>query len=230
MAAGLAVSIDQAQAHYLFGVMRLKIDDPVLVFNGVDGEWLAKVVKPGKRNGLLALIEQTGPLQPPPDLWLIFAPIKKARTAFIVEKAVEMGAAEIIPVLTRYTNSDRLNIGRLEAHAIEAAEQCGATFVPEVKEPVKLKALLDAWPDDRLLVFCNERRDAPPIAEALSGKPKGKWAIIIGPEGGFSPDEITAIKALVQTVAVSLGPRILRADTAAIAAMAAWQQALGDWQ
>lgn len=230
MASGQAVPIAQAQAHYLFGVMRLKLGDPVFVFNGIDGEWLAQVAKAGKRNGLLALVEQTKPLQLPPDLWLIFAPIKKARTAFIVEKAVELGAATIMPVTTQYTNADRLNIGRLEAHAIEAAEQCGATLVPDVSEPVKLMSLLDAWPSDRQLMFCDERRNALPVAKALQGKTAGKWAIIIGPEGGFSPDESEALKALAQTVAVSLGPRILRADTAAIAAMTAWQQALGDWQ
>ncbi|MCF6305394.1 MAG: 16S rRNA (uracil(1498)-N(3))-methyltransferase [Rhodobacteraceae bacterium] len=229
MGAGQAVPIGQAQAHYLFGVMRLKIGDPLLVFNGVDGEWLAEVVTAGKRKGLLALVKQTGPQVSPPDLWLIFAPIKKARTAFIVEKAAEMGAMQILPVLTRYTNSDRLNLARLESHAIEAAEQCGGTFVPEVQEPVKLAALLDAWPKDRQLMFCDERRNALPVADALKGKTAGKWAIIIGPEGGFSSDEASALNALDQTVSVSLGPRILRADTAVIAAMTAWQQALGDW-
>ncbi len=230
MGAGQAVPIGQAQAHYLFGVMRLKIGDQLLVFNGVDGEWLAEVVTAGKRKGLLALVKQTGPQVSPPDLWLIFAPIKKARTAFIVEKAAEMGAMQILPVLTRYTNSDRLNLARLEAHAIEAAEQCGGTFVPEVQEPVKLAALLETWPKDRQLMFCDERRNALPVAQALQGKTAGKWAIIIGPEGGFSSDEASALNALDQSVAVSLGPRILRADTAAIAAMTAWQQALGDWR
>ncbi|MBL4807516.1 MAG: 16S rRNA (uracil(1498)-N(3))-methyltransferase [Rhodobacteraceae bacterium] len=230
MAAGQAVPIGQAQAHYLFGVMRLKLGDQLMVFNGVDGEWLAEVVKAGKRNGLLACLEQTKPLQLPPDLWLMFAPIKKARTAFIVEKSVEMGARQIMPVTTQYTNSDRLNLARLETHAIEAAEQCGATSVPEVSEPVKFTALLDAWPEDRQLMFCDESRDSLPAAAALQGKTAGKWAIIIGPEGGFSPDESAQLKALVQTTAVSLGPRILRADTAVIAAMTAWQQVLGDWK
>ncbi len=230
MGAGQAVPIGQAQAHYLFGVMRLKTGDPLLVFNGVDGEWLAEVATLGKRKGLLALVKQTGPQVSPPDLWLIFAPIKKARTAFIVEKAAEMGAMQILPTLTQYTNSDRLNLARLEAHAIEAAEQCGGTFVPEVQDPVKLMSLLDNWPKDRQLMFCDERRDALSVADALKGRQAGKWAIIIGPEGGFSPDEASALNALEQTIAVNLGPRILRADTAVIAAMTAWQQALGDWR
>ncbi len=225
-----AVPVGQTQAHYLFGVMRLKPGDPLLVFNGRDGEWLAQVASAGKRKGLLALQKQTQPQQYPPDLWLVFAPVKKARTAFIVEKAVEMGAMQILPVLTRYTNSDRLNMARLETHAIEATEQCGATFVPDVKDPVKLTALLETWPNDRQLMFCDERRNALPAAQALKGKTGGKWAIIIGPEGGFSEEEVAALNALNQTVAISLGPRILRADTAAIAAMTAWQQALGDWQ
>ena len=229
MGAGGVVPIGQPQAHYLFGVMRLKAGDRLLVFNGINGEWLAEVATLGKRKGLLALVEQTKPQQFPPDIWLIFAPVKKARTGFIVEKSVEMGAMQILPTITRYTNSDRLNLARLEAHAIEAAEQCGATYVPDVKEPVKLMALLDTWPKDRQLMFCDERRNALPVAQALQGKTAGKWAIIIGPEGGFSEDEVAALNGLDQTVAVSLGPRILRSDTAAIVAMGAWQQALGDW-
>ncbi|HSF91108.1 MAG TPA: 16S rRNA (uracil(1498)-N(3))-methyltransferase, partial [Paracoccaceae bacterium] len=165
----------------------------------------------------------------PPDLWLLFAPIKKARTDFIVEKAAEMGATSIFPVLTRFTNAERLRIDRLQAHAVEAAEQCGGTYVPTVAEPQKLADVLDNWPDDRNLMFCDEGRTARPAIDVLRQKTGGKWAILIGPEGGFSEDEAERLRSMPQVVPVTLGPRILRADTAAVAALAVWQSSLGDW-
>lgn len=228
--AGAVVALDQAQAHYLFGVMRLVVGDSVLLFNGADGEWQASVAQAAKRKGLLTCDQQTSWQVSPPDLWLVFAPIKKARTAFIVEKAVEMGAMRIVPMLTQYTNSDRWNGDRMQAHAVEAAEQCGATFVPDIAEPAKITALLDSWPAERQIMFCDESRDALPVVLALAAKQLGPWAIFIGPEGGFSPDEVRRLRDMPQTTSVTLGPRILRADTAAIAAMTAWQQAKGDWQ
>ncbi|GAA6209490.1 16S rRNA (uracil(1498)-N(3))-methyltransferase [Cognatishimia sp. WU-CL00825] len=228
LGAGQSIPLDRDQAHYLFGVMRLALGDQILVFNGTEGEWRAEVVKAGKRAGILACVKQTKPLQMPPDLWLIFAPIKKARTDFIVEKAAEMGAARILPVTTHFTNSERIRQDRLQAHAVEAAEQCGGTYVPEVTDLQKLDRLLADWPKDRQLMFCDE-------AEVGSAKRLGtvageKWAILIGPEGGFSDAERTRLHAHAQTHVVSLGPRILRADTASVAAMTLWQQALGDWQ
>lgn len=223
----MALSTDQA--HYLFAVMRLAKGAAVLLFNGRDGEWRADVAEAGKRGGILVCDTQTKPLQMPPDLWLVFAPIKKARTDFIVEKAAEMGAARIIPVQTRFTNSERIRQDRLQAHAVEAAEQCGGTFVPEVADLVALDRLLAAWPVDRRIMWCDEHlvgaRDA-----LMTGGVAGPWAILIGPEGGFAEAEQARLRAMPQVVPVSLGPRILRADTAAVAAMALWQSILGDWR
>lgn len=227
LAAGQAVALSSDQANYLFNVMRLGRGDLVKLFNGRDGEWVAKIAEPGRRGGILICENQSAPLRMPPDLWLIFAPIKKARTDFIVEKAVEMGAARVMPVQTRHTNSDRIRQDRLQAHAMEAAEQCGATVVPEVTELTTLDKLLSSFPADRKLLWCDE--DMAGQAPALSGARGGKWAILIGPEGGFSADEQTRLRAMPQVVPLALGPRILRADTAAVAALTLWQAALGDW-
>jgi len=229
LAAERVLPLDSAQSNYLFGVMRRKVGDRLRVFDGESGEWVAEVAKANKRNGLLVCKEAAGPQVSPPDLWLLFAPVKKARTAFIVEKAVEMGVRVVQPVLTDYTN-ERINIDRMRAHAVEAAEQCGATFVPDVLEPVRLSSVLDDWPAGRKLMFCDEGRAALPVAKALAGQAAGPWAIVIGPEGGFSADEVAALRGLEAVVSVTLGPRILRADTAAVAALTAWQMALGDWR
>ncbi|KUP91671.1 16S rRNA (uracil(1498)-N(3))-methyltransferase [Tritonibacter horizontis] len=231
LGAGQSVPLDRDQAHYLFGVMRLAVGAAVALFNGRDGEWQAEVAEAGKRGGVLACVAQSKPLQLPPDLWLLFAPIKKARTDFIVEKAAEMGAARILPVATDFTNSERIRQDRLQAHAVEAAEQCGGTYVPEVTELQKLAALLDHWPADRQLMFCDEAEVGQRLFldSADSGAAAGPWAILIGPEGGFSPAERKRLHAMPHTHVVSLGPRILRADTAAVAAMTLWQHTLGDW-
>ena len=227
---GQTVPLDRDQAHYLFGVMRQTVGDAVLLFNGTDGEWRASVAEAGKRGGLLRAEEQTAPQKNPPDLWLMFAPIKKARTDFIVEKAAEMGAAQIMPVQTEFTNAERIRQDRLQAHAVEAAEQCGGTFVPEVTGLQRLDRLIADWPDDRQLMFCDEALAGH--ASALTSdlvRGGAPWAILIGPEGGFSQPERDRLSALPQSHAVSLGPRVLRADTAAVAAMTVWQQHLGDW-
>ena len=229
LGAGQPVSLNLGQSHYLFSVMRLGIGDSLRAFNGQNGEWLAQVSQAHKRAGQVICIEQSAPQTSPPDLWLLFAPLKKARTDIVVEKAVELGVLRIIPVLTQRTNAERLRIDRLHAHAIEAAEQCGATFVPPIDEPIKLDRILTTWPQDRTLIFCDETRDATTMAKALhSGQTPA--AILIGPEGGFAPEESARIKSLPQTIAVTLGPRILRADTAALAALTIWQSALGDWK
>ncbi len=227
LAAGQPVAVDADQANYLFNVMRLAPGAAVALFNGRDGEWRAVVEQAGKRAGILRCDQQTAPLRLPPDLWLIFAPIKKARTDFIVEKAVELGAARVIPVQTRHTNSERIRQDRLQAHAREAAEQCGATFVPEVADLHHLDKLLAAWPKDRKLLWCDEAMAGE--APALTGARGQPWAILIGPEGGFSAEEQKRLRALPQVVPLALGPRILRADTAAVAALTLWQAALGDW-
>ncbi|MDP2579196.1 16S rRNA (uracil(1498)-N(3))-methyltransferase [Shimia thalassica] len=228
LAKGQSVPLDRDQAHYLFGVMRMGLGDPVLLFNGQDGEWRCIVAKAGKRAGELVCEEQTKPLQMPPDLWLVFAPIKKARTDFIVEKAAEMGAARIMPVQTAFTNSERIRQDRLQAHAVEAAEQCGGTYVPEVSDLQKLDRLLSDWPEDRQLMFCDEAEVGS--AKRLGNASGDKWAILIGPEGGFSDAERARLHEHPNAHVVALGPRILRADTAAVAAMTLWQQALGDWK
>jgi len=223
---GQSVSLTREQAHYLFGVMRLAPGDGLAVFDGVSGEYAATVKEAGKRGGVLHIAERTAPLALPPDLWLLFAPIKKERTDFIVEKAAEMGVRRVLPVATEFTNAGRVNRARLQAHAVEAAEQCGGTFVPEVGELRPLGRVLDDWPRERRLMFCDE---------ALAGGPadlpenRGPWAVLVGPEGGFSEAERARLHAAPFAHCVSLGPRILRADTAAVAALTLWQARLGDW-
>ncbi len=224
------VVLDAAQAHYLFAVMRRQPGDGVAVFNGRDGEWLAEVAGAGRRSGRLVVRSAGAPQRTPPDLWLVFAPIKKARTDFIVEKATELGVARIQPVFTRLTNAERLRPERLRAHAVEAAEQCGETYVPDLAEPIKLEALLDGWDGARRLMFCDENRAAPPAAAALAAARPGPWAVLTGPEGGFAPEETARLRALPFVVPVTLGPRVLRADTASAAALAIWQSVLGDWR
>jgi 16S rRNA (uracil1498-N3)-methyltransferase len=228
LAPGQAVALSRDQAHYLFNVMRLGAGAPVLLFNGRDGEWRAGVTVAGRHGGVLTCEAQTRALQTPPDLWLLFAPIKKARTDFIVEKAVEMGAARVMPVQTAHTNADRIRQDRLQAHAVEAAEQCGATFVPEVDDLVALDRLLADWPAERHLLWADEALAGARDALLTTG-PRGPWAVLIGPEGGFSDRERARLRAMPQVVPVSLGPRILRADTASVAALTLWQSVLGDW-
>ena len=231
---GAAISLEPPQAHYLFKVMRRGAGDTLAVFNGLDGEWRAEIVETGRRTGRLELRAPTAPQRQPPDLWLLFAPIKKARTDFIVEKATELGAARIQPIFTRRTNTARLNLDRLRAHAIEAAEQCGETHVPEIAAPEPLGALLDGWDPTRRLVFADETREAPPMLTALAQMQNpaapGPWAILTGPEGGFEAEEAARLRACPFVVPAALGPRVLRADTAAVAALALWQAALGDWR
>lgn len=228
---GQPVPLNADQANYLFAVMRLGAGAGVLVFNGRDGEWRAEVAQAGRRGGTLVCAAPTRPLQMPPDLWLLFAPIKKTRTDFIVEKAAELGAARILPVQTRFTNAERIRQDRLQAHAVEAAEQCGGTFVPEVCDLALLDRVLDSWPAARRLLWCDEHLAGG--SSALSGllaQPRGgPWAVLIGPEGGFAEAEQARLRAMPQVVPISLGPRILRADTAAVAALVLWQAALGDW-
>lgn len=227
LASGQAVALSQDQAHYLTGVMRLAEGAAILVFNGKDGEWRATLAQAGKRNAIAVCDTQTKPLHLPPDLWLLFAPIKKARTDFIVEKAVELGAARILPVQTRHTNAERIRQNRLQAHALEAAEQCGATYVPEVTDLQHLDKLLSRWPEDRRLYWCDETALGQP---AKIHPTDGPAAILIGPEGGFSADEAAKLRARPHVTPLSLGPRILRADTAAVAALTLWQAACGDWR
>lgn len=229
LGAGQSILLDRDQANYLFNVMRLNVGAFISLFNSKDGEWQAEVFEATKRKGILIVKAQSMEQLNPPDLWLLFAPIKKARTDFIVEKATEMGVSRICPIITDYTNSDRTRQSRLQAHAVEAAEQCGGTFVPPVDELSKLSVVLDSWPTDRLLLFCDEKLVGKTVID-LSNLKNDKWAILIGPEGGFSDFEAGRLKSLSFVSSISLGPRILRADTAVVAALAVWQNELGDWK
>lgn len=226
LSAGAAIAPTLDQSRYLTQVMRLKAGDPLLVFNGVDGEWRCVVAEVLKKGVILRAEEQVRPQTYGPDLELIVALVKKARVETIVEKAAELGAKRVRLAITHRTNADRIRVDRLDAIAEEAAEQTGRLDVPVVDEPLKLEAILDTWEADRRLMFCDETGGAP-VASAV--KESGAWAILIGPEGGFSPEERGRLRSLSFTTAVSLGPRILRADTAAIAAMTLWQATVGDW-
>ncbi len=224
---GLRLPIDGASANYLLAVMRLKDGDPVKLFDGATGEWLALARDLRKRDLVLEVTEQLRSLEPVPDLWLCAAPIKKGRIDWVAEKACELGVARLVPVLTRRTVIDRLNLDRLRSHMIEAAEQCGRTALPQLAEAVKLPALLRDWPQDRMLFFADESGGLP-AAEAMRAHP-GPAAILVGPEGGFDAEEREAIRALPQAVGIALGPRILRAETAAAAAVSLWMATAGDW-
>lgn len=225
---GNSVPLERDHANYLFNVMRLSEGAEIGLFNGSAGEFRAQIVEASKRRGVAICEDQTRPQQDPPDLWLLFAPIKKARTDFIVEKATELGVARILPTQTDFTNSERIRQDRLQAHAIEAAEQCGGTFVPTVDPLAKLSDRLENWPTERALLFCDETMVGP--ASTLAAEQPGAWAILIGPEGGFSEAERARLKKHENALRISLGPRILRADTAAVAALTLWQSHLGDWR
>jgi 16S rRNA (uracil1498-N3)-methyltransferase len=225
---GAQVAPSADQARYLTSVMRLSVGDEVALFNGRDGEWRARVAEVAKRGCLLACVEQTRAQAVGPDLDLVVALVKRNRLETIVEKAAELGARRVRLVVTRRTNADHTNVGRLQAIATEAAEQTGRLDVPQVVEPVKLEKLLDGWDASRKLMFCDEGGEAKPALEALGGD--GPWAVLIGPEGGFAPEERERLRGLAFVTPVSLGPRILRADTAAISALTLWQAALGDWR
>lgn len=224
---GTQVRLDGAQAHYLLSVMRVKDGDTVRLFDDRTGEWRAAATQVRKRDLILDVTERLREREVVPDLWLCIAPTKKGRIDWVIEKACELGVDRILPVLTRRTVVDRLNLDRLRTHAIEAAEQCGRTALPALAEPVKLTALLRDWPETRTLFFADETGGVPAV-EAMGAHP-GPAAILIGPEGGFDPEERDAVRALPQAVGIALGPRILRAETAAAAATALWMAAAGDW-
>ena len=225
LAAG-PLSLDGAQAHYLATVMRAKPGDAVKLFDDMTGEWLARVTHAGRRDVALDVTERLRAREAVPDLWLCAAPLKKGRVDWLAEKACELGVDRLVPVVTRRTVVDRPNTDRLRMQMIEAAEQCGRTALPHVADAVKLPQLLREWPEERALFFADET-GGEPAAAAMRGR-RGAAAILIGPEGGFDDDERAAIRACPQAVAIALGPRILRAETAA-AAVAVWMAAAGDW-
>jgi len=244
LSAGAAILPTLDQSRYLTQVMRLKAGDALLVFNGADGEWRCVIAEALKKGVVLKAEEQIRPQTTVPDVHLLIAVVKKAALEFAVEKATELGAARIGLVTTRRTQGDRVRMDRLEAIAVESAEQTGRLDVPAIDLPVKLEALLDGWDASRRLMFCDETGGAPAMTALASAAPSTAsrspspggggtgepWAILIGPEGGFAPEERARLRALPFTTAVSLGPRVLRADTAATAALTLWQAAVGDWE
>lgn len=229
LGAGMALSLDEGQAHYLLHVLRAKSGNLVSLFNGRDGEWLAEISQAGKRGVTAICKKQTQPQVEVPDIWLAFAPVKKTPSDYLVQKAAELGVSVLQPVFTRRTIVTRINQERMGANAIEAAEQSGRLSVPQVREGVTFEKLLASWPKERRLFFCDEGGDAKPLAEVARGA-TGPAAILTGPEGGFDPAERAALRALPFVTPVTLGPRILRADTAALAALAIWQAVAGDWR
>jgi 16S rRNA (uracil1498-N3)-methyltransferase len=230
MHAGADIVLDKAQTNYLINVLRMTEGASLLVFNGKDGEWRAYLTAAHKKSAGLTLAEQTREQTKPADIWLCFAPLKTARLDYIVQKAVEMGASRLIPMLTHRTQVSRLKIDRLRANVVEASEQCGILTVPEVDEEIKLPKLLASLNDKRTVIFCDEAAEtADPIAALKHIKRHSPIALFIGPEGGFDHEERQLIIARKPSVVIALGPRILRADTAAVAALTVVQLAVGDW-
>ncbi|MDO8605498.1 MAG: 16S rRNA (uracil(1498)-N(3))-methyltransferase [Phaeospirillum sp.] len=225
--AGQAVATNRDQGHYLSAVMRAEIGEAVLLFNGVDGEWLCRIEALAKAGAALAPQHQTRPQTPEPDLWLLAAPLKRDRTDLVAEKATELGVSRLWPVFTRRTNIGRVNQERMRAHLIEAAEQCERLSIPELAEPVALDKALAGWPAERPLLFLDESGGGLPLAEVAA---PGPAALLVGPEGGFDSEERRMLAEKPYARPVSLGPRILRAETAAMAALAVWQAVAGDWK
>ncbi|ESR24948.1 16S rRNA (uracil(1498)-N(3))-methyltransferase [Lutibaculum baratangense] len=230
LADGASVAFAPDTVHYLANVLRRVEGDPVILFNGRDGEWRAELANLRKKAAEARLVEQLRPQAPAPDLHYCFAPIKRARVDYIAQKATELGAARLVPVITHHTNAERVKTERLRANAVEAAEQCGICWAPEVEEPVSLSMFLKGREAGRLLVFCDEAAPvADPIA-ALRGAPAGPIAVLVGPEGGFSGEERALLLRQENVLPISLGPRVMRADTAGVAALALVQAVLGDWR
>jgi 16S rRNA (uracil1498-N3)-methyltransferase len=238
LAAGASLPLDRGQTNYLLNVLRRKSGDPVLAFNGCDGEWRTRLDTAGRKGAKLTILEQTRPQTPPGDLHYLFAPLKQARLDYLVQKAVELGVSRLVPVLTRHGQVSRVNLDRIRANAVEAAEQCGILALPDIAAPIALDRLLRDWVPERLMVFCDEEapvrdpvavlegaRDSTPPALGRVGV-----TVLVGPEGGFAEEERAALLKLPNLVRLSLGPRVLRADTAAVAVLALAQATLGDWR
>jgi 16S rRNA (uracil1498-N3)-methyltransferase len=230
LAPGEAILLAPEQVNYLRNVLRFSEGDELLVFDGVSGEWRARFHAEGKRAGRIEAIERMRVQPSAIDLHLLFAPLKHARLDYMVQKAVEMGAFRLAPVITRRTQAARVNLDRMRANVIEACEQCGVLNVPEVAGEAKLEAVLSRWDAGRALIFCDERAEVASPLDALRPLAGRPLAVLIGPEGGFDESERSLVRSLAAAVPIALGPRILRADTAAVAALAAVQVAIGDWR
>ena len=230
LAAAKLLELEPPQAHYLTGVLRLRPGAKLLVFNGRDGEWVATLAETHKRRVTLQVEEQTRPQEGGLDIDYLFAPLKRSRLDYMVQKATEMGAARLRPVITERTVAERVNSERMRANVIEAAEQCGILHVPAVEPPAKLDDVLDDWDEARRLIYCDEHEQLSDPIGALEKLSAGPLAVLIGPEGGFSPRERQRLVGKPYVVPLSLGPRIMRADTAAVAALAIVNAVLGDWR
>jgi 16S rRNA (uracil1498-N3)-methyltransferase len=230
LAEGAEIAADREQSHYLANVLRLGEGAQLLLFNGRDGEWLASISAVEKKQVVLTAIAQVRPQPPAPDLVYCFAPLKAGRLDYMVQKAVEMGAGVLQPVITQHTQMSRIGTERLQANAIEAAEQCGILAVPPVRDAVKLDRVLLEWEPDRRLIFCDEGAETNNPLAILREVEEQKIGLLVGPEGGFSEDERRQLHAMPFVTAIPLGPRILRADTAAVAALAVIQATIGDWR
>jgi 16S rRNA (uracil1498-N3)-methyltransferase len=229
LSAGTEHELDRAKAHYLKDVLRLESGDAVRVFNGRDGEWLAYAVPAGKKSLSLRIERKVAAAKPPPDIDYLFAPLKHARLDYMVQKATELGARRLRPVITQRTIAERVNLDRMRANAVEAAEQCNLVFVPEVMEPVKLAQAIAQWADNRALIYCDETLgQGSPLERLADAQPP--LAVLIGPEGGFTAEEKAMLGSKPFVRAISLGPRIMRADTAGIAALTIVQAIAGDWR
>lgn len=230
LGSGLRVELSPPQAHYLTAVLRLKLGARLLVFNGRDGEWVATLAETHKRGASLSIDGKMRPQENGPDLDYLFAPLKRSRLDYMVQKATEMGVARLRPVITERTIAERVNSERMRANAVEAAEQCGVLRVPEVATPAKLDDILDTWDPHRRIIFCDEEDQGTDPIAALGRVGAGPLAVLIGPEGGFSPRERERLTDKAFVVPLSLGPRIMRADTAAVAVLALVNATLGDWR
>ncbi len=230
LGAGGVVALGRDQANYLVNVLRLHDGAGVHIFNGRDGEWLARLRREGRRDASLVIDVRTRVQAGGPDLHYLFAPLKRSRLDYMVQKATELGAARLSPVLTRHTMAERVNLDRMRANVIEAAEQCGILRVPEVTDPMPIAKALATFESTRTLVFCDEDAPVTSPIDALAKVARGPVAVLIGPEGGFAPDERERLVAMPNVVRLALGPRIMRADTAAVAAMALVNAVLGDWR
>lgn len=226
---GAAVEANADQFNYLANVLRMEEGAEILLFNGRNGEWKASLTFPTRKRILLSATEQTRPQPAPSDLHYLFAPLKIGRMDYLVQKAVEMGAGLLQPVMTQHVQGKISNLDKIRANVIEAAEQCGILGIPEVAEPIKLSDLLDRWPGERRIIYCDEGDAGQNPLPLLSRIAEKKLALLVGPEGGFSEEERMRLRSLDFVTAIPLGPRILRADTAAVAAMAMIQAAIGDW-